>query len=161
MNGGFGDQGNKYLYLSVLVWGTGNAERRDSSVQSGRVTENRICLLWLPYSGGRCSVCQARASLPEQLRCQAAAVHTSLEAYALQFWDQALQICVENLGLTMHEACTVGQGQASIAAWEGGAGYSEEGDPIHMAQAMAFVLSKRLCPSMACGQKAQKTARTT
>lgn len=143
--------------------------RETPAAGSSRVTENAICFLWLLHSRGRCSVCHPRASLPAQLRGPAIAVHTPLLAYALQFWGHALQICIENLGLAMHEACPVGQRQASIAAREGRAGYTTLPSPLWRGQ-IPYIRYEHwpLCfpkgfshlnPSTACA-KAQKTART-
>lgn len=96
--------------------------------------------------------------------CQATAVHMPLQAYTLPFCGQALQICVENLGLSTLEACPVGPGQASIAAREGRAGYHrltlisvKRPDPIHVPQALAFVLSKSLYPPKPINSLCQST----
>lgn len=57
------------IFLSVLVWVTGDAGQRDSCCGL-RQGNRKWYLLWLLHSGVGCSFCQPRASLPAQLSLQ-------------------------------------------------------------------------------------------
>lgn len=85
--------------------------------------------------------------------CPATVAHTPLQAHTLPFCGQALQICVENLGLSRHEACPVEQ-----------AGYHcltsisvKRPDLIHVPQALTFVFPESLYPPKPINNLCQST----
>lgn len=100
-------------------------------------------------------LCLPAQSIPASPRhsCPATAACTPVQACSLPFCGQALQTSVENVGLSTHEACPAGPGQASVTAQEERAGYHhltlssvKRTDPLHVPQALAFVISKSLYP---------------